>query len=385
MTVGIEIRIFDPVAANRPAFGRVGLTTAATGISTTSKLAAPGDFTITIPLGARYADAFLPGRLVLIDRTFWGVIDGRVLEAGEQGQQVTASGRDLKGLTVDRITLPPLVSSVAGTQGYDVVTGTTEACMKHFVDANMVRSADPLRNIPGLLIALDQGRGVQDDKYMSRHDGLSDVLQALGEAAGLGYDIIPDLDNGAYVFDVVQGVDRSGIQSDRPRIVFDISRRTAQAQTYTDSRTDARNIFYATRSGAEYEDEALTMMYVRDGEETQGGIYRREQHLSLSVSTPEAGQEYEELQRAALQEAENYRPAESFTCVILDGRFQYGRDYFLGDTVTAQSREWGVTMHPMVTAMTTEYGETGITHTATFGKAPLNVFGRLRRQIRQGG
>lgn len=385
MTVGIEIRIFDPVTADSPAFGRMGLTTAATNISTTSKLAAPGDFTVTIPLGARYADELRPGRLVLIDRAFWGLIDARVLGADEQGQTVTASGRDLKGLSMDRITLPPLASGVAGAQGYDTVTGTTEYCMKHFVDANMVRSPDPLRNIPGLLIALDQGRGQPDDKYMSRHDGLADVLQALGEAAGLGFDITPDLDNGAYVFDVTQGVDRSGLQSDRPRIVFDIARRTAQAQTYTDSRTDARNIFYATRSGAEFEDEALTMMYVREGEETQVGLFRREQHLSLSASTPEAGQEYAELQRAALQEAENYRPAESFSCTILDGRFLYGRDYHLGDTVTVQNRDWGVTMHPMVTAMTTEYSENGITHTATFGKAPLNVFGRLRRQIKQGG
>lgn len=385
MTVAIEIRIFDPVTATRPAFGRVGLTTAATNVSMTSKLAAPGDFTVTIPLGARYADELRPGRLLLIDRAFWGLVDDLVLGADEQGQAATVTGRDLKGLTLDRITLPPLASGVAGAQGYDTVTGTTEFCMKHFVDVNMVRSLDPLRNIPGLLVALDQGRGLPDDRYMSRHDGLSSVLQALGEAAGLGYDITPDLEAGAYIFDIVQGVDRSGLQSDRPRIVFDMARGTAQSQTYSDSRADARNIFYATRGGAEFEDEALTMMYTRDGEEAQGGLFRREQHLSLSATTPEAGQEYEELRRAALQEAENYRPAESFACTILDGRLQYGRDYYLGDTVTVQNRDWGVTMHPMVTAMTTEYSENGIVRTATFGKAPLNVFGRLRRQIRQGG
>lgn len=383
--MGIEIRIFEPVTAERPAFGRVGLTTAATDISMTSKLAVPGDFTVTIPLGARYADELRPGRLVLIDRAFWGLVDDMVLGADEQGQAATVTGRDLKGLTLDRITLPPLASVVAGAQGYDVVAGTTEYCMKHFVDANMVRSLDPLRNIPGFLVALDQGRGLPDDRYMSRHDGLSNVLQALGDAAGLGYDIIPDLEDGAYVFDVVQGVDRSGLQSDRPRIVFDMARGTAQAQTYTDSRADARNIFYATRSGAEFEDEALTMMYTREGEEAMGGLYRREQHLSLSATTPEAGQEYEELRRAALIEAENYRLAESFSCTILDGRLQYGRDYHLGDTVTVQNLDWGVTMHPMLVAMTTEYGENGIVRTATFGKAPLNVFGRLRRQIRQGG
>lgn len=383
--MGIEIRIFAPLTAEHTEFERLGITSAATGITTLSKLAAPGEFSVTVPMDARYASALRRGRLLLIDRIFWGIVDDVRLNWDERGATMTASGRDLKGLAMDRITLPPASSSEPGTQGYDVYRGTTEALMKHYVDVNMVRTVQPLRSYPGLLVALDQGRGVAEDKYMSRHDQVSAVLQALGEAAGLGYDIVPDLEHGAYVFDVVRGTDRSGAQSDRPRVVFDISRRTARSQTYTDAGRDARNVFYATRSGAEFADEALTMLYVRADEAEQGGIYRREQHLSLSADTPEAGKEYEELRRVALIEAENYRPAESFDCVIQDGRYEYGRDYFLGDTVTAQNRDYGIVMHPMLTAMATEYGENGITRTATFGKAALNVFGRLRRQIKQGG
>lgn len=383
--MGIEIRLFEPVTAGRAQFERIGITQAAAGISFTSRLAAPGAFSFELPLGARYADKVRRGVLVLIDRAFWGIVDGVAWGWTQNGAALSVSGRDLKGLTMDRITLPPTSSTETGTQGYDTVTGTTEHCMKHYVDANMVRAIQAPRNYPGLLIALDGGRGTREDKYMSRHDQLSTVLQALGEAAGLGYDIAPDLDNGAYLFDVVQGVDRSGVQSARPRVIFDIALQTAQSQTYTDSGRDARNVFYATRSGAEFEDEALTMMYVRDGEEEAGGLFRREQHLSLSADTPEAGKEYEELRRVALIEAENYKSAESFECVIREGRYQYGRDYALGDTVTVRNREYGVEQHAMLTAITTDYGGEGITRTATFGKAPLNVFGRLRRQIRQGG
>lgn len=371
--------MFRPVEAGRGAFESVGLTYGAAGITTSEKLACPGSFSITLPCGARYADSLERGQLVRIDRRFWGIVDQLVYRWDDAGAEVEASGRQLKGLTMDRITLPPQAPALTGAQGYDAYNGTTEAVMKHYVAVNMVQAPHTARNYPGLLIAPDLGRGMRDDRYLSRHDRLDSVLQALAEAAGLGYDIVPDLAHGTYVFDVMEGVDRSGVQSERPRVVFDIARRTARGQAYTASQGEERNVFYATRSGAEFADEALTMMYVREGESEQGGLRRRERHLSLAADTPTAGEEYAELRRLALIEAGDYRMTESFTCAVLDGRMAYGRDYFLGDTVTVQSRAWGVTAHPMLTAMDTEYGGDGISRTATFGKAPLNVFGRLKR------
>lgn len=382
--MGIEVRIFAPVTAERLSFERLGITQMAANISTTTNLSAPGHFSLTIPFGARYADQLKEGALLLIDRGFWGLIDSVDYEAGASGETVTVSGRDLKGITTDRIILPPQATGGAAAHGYDAQQGTTEAIMRHYVSANMIDTLQPLRSVPGLRLAPNQGRGVPNDRYASRHDRLSEVLQALADAAGLGYDIVPDLDQGEYVFDIIQGIDRSGVQSDRPRVVFDLSRSTAQSQVYRSSRQDARNAFYATMSGAEFEDEALTMMYVREDEAELGGLYRREQHLVISADTPTPGDEYNELRRYALIEADQYRPAESFECEIIEDRLRYGVDYFVGDTVTVQHRGWGVTMHTMLVAMTTDYSAAGITRRATFGKAPLNVFGRLKQQMRGG-
>ena len=181
------------------------------------------------------------------------------------------------------------------------------------------------------------------------------------------------------------GEDHTAGQSDRVRVIFDIRRRTALSMAYDYDAGDSRNVFYTTMDGAEFADEALTVTYLREGETEPRGIRRREQHLSVSADTPIAGEEYSELRRKALMEAERYRAAESLTCEIAEGPYRYREDYCLGDIVTLRCREWGVSMDARLTEMTTEYSAGGVRHTAVFGTAPLTVFGRLRRQLRRGG
>lgn len=381
----VEIRIFDPPEAGSPVFRNVGRSTAATGVTTVERLYTPGHFTVEIPWEARHAEKLVQGRLVWIAGAYWGIVDDVGLAADAGGQMLTVSGRQLKGLAEDRITIPPDFTQVSGAQGYDAVTGTTEAVMKHFVQANMINPAQPSRALYGLETAPDLGRGVAQDKYMSRHEALSGVLSALGEAAELGWDILPDLEGHRLVFDVVEGQDHTALQSERKRVVFEVERKTALAQRYSRNTSDSRNLFYATLAGSEFADEALTVTYLREGEEEPVGIRRREAHLNLSADTPVAGDEYNELRRLALIEAERYRDAESFTCEIApDGLYRYGRDYALGDLVTVRSRSWGITMHARLTELQTQYGPGGFTRTATFGKAPLNVLGRMKRQIAKG-
>lgn len=183
---------------------------------------------------------------------------------------------------------------------------------------------------------------------------------------------------------MVAGLDHTGIQSDRKRAVFDLERGSAQSQTYTRNTSDSRNLFYATLSGAEFADEALTATYLRDGEAEPVGIRRREKHLDLSADTPVAGEEYNELRRKALIEAEGFKPAESFSCEIAPGPLVYRTDYSLGDLVSVVNRPWGVTMHTRLTELRTAYSAAGITRTATFGTAALEVIGRLKRQMSKG-
>lgn len=380
----MEVRIYDPPVSSAPTFRSAGLATGATAISLIERHYTPGNFTLEIPWGARHADKLAKGRLVRIDRAFWGIIDDLSLAAEVSGVMLTAAGRQLKGLTMDRITIPPDFTVITGAQGYDAATGATETVMKHYVAGNMYNPAQPSRILYGLEIAADLQRGVPDDKYMSRHQVLSDVLSALGEASGLGYDIIPDLQRHKLCFDVVAGADHTAGQSDRMRVIFDVQRKTALSQQYQHSTGDSRNLFYTTMDGSEFADETLTVTYTREGEDEPVGICRREQHLSISADTPVEGDEYNELKRLALIEAESYRPAESFTCELGQGPYIYRKDYAVGDLVTVRNQEWGVTMDARLTEMQTNYNSNGISYTATFGTAPLNVVGRLKRQIQRG-
>ena len=380
----MDVRIYDLPELSAPTIRVVGRPTGVTSAEVTERLWTPGNFTLEIPAEARHAEKLIPGRAVWIEQGLWGIIDDMRLRHDASGAVREVSGRQLKGLTGDRITIPPAANPVVGAQGYDTATGSTETVMKHFVAANMGPGGQVARVVFGLQIATDHGRGVQDDKYMSRHDVLSDVLSALGEGAGLGYDIVPDLNTHKLVFDIIQGEDHTARQSDRPRVVFSIRRKSALSQEYVLSTGDSRNVFYATLSGSEFADETLTATYLREGEEEPVGFRRREKHLSISSDTPTPGEEYNELRRKTLLEAESFRTAESFSCEIAPGPTQYRRDYRLGDLVSVVNEEWGVEMHARLVEMKTSYSASGVSYTATFGAPALNVFGRLRRQMEKG-
>ncbi len=380
--MGIEIRIYEPPTAASPHFKRVGITSRASRISMTESFYGPGAFEIELPFGTLYADQLKKYNLVFIGQYFWGIIRSVSISALKDAETITVSGLDLNGLLSSRPTVPPQFTDVVGALGYDPAVGSSETVMKQFVAHNVIESLQPMRNITGFVIAPDLGRGIPDDKYMTRFEFLSEVLQKIGENARLGWKITPDLDAHSFIFDVLEGVDRTYGQHVNPRIVFSPGRGTVEAQDYINSDAAMRNVFYTTRSGAEFADEALTVMYTREGEDEPEGIYRWEQHLTVSAETPEAGEEYNELRRQALIEAENYRTDESFTCRTLDTRHRYGRDYFLGDFVTVQNLEWGISSDMQITGAAHEIDSSGVKLTLTFGRSPLNVFGRIMRQIR---
>ena len=382
--MAVEIRIYEAPEADAPAFRCVGLAMAATSVELVERHYTAGHFTVEIPWEARHAGKLRAGRLVRIGE-FWGIIDELSLSASGSGNLLSVTGRELKGLTQDRITIPPAFTAVTGAQGYDPANGPTETVMKHFVAANLLNPAQPSRVLYGLELAPDLGRGTPDDRYLSRHEMLSDVLCALGEASGLGYSITPDLTRHKFVFDVTEGADHTAQQSERKRVILDVRRKTALSQQYRYAAGDSRNLFYTTLAGSEFADEALTVTYVREGEEEPAGIRRRETHLSISADTPIAGEEYNELRRLALLDAERYRAAESFTVELAPGPNVYRRDYKGGDLVTVQNQDWGVTMDARLTEMQTNCSAGGVTYSATFGTAPLNVVGRLRRMIGKGG
>ena len=346
-----------------------------------------GEFEFSVANDAYGSDRFDKYLLVLINRSYWGLILSieKQMDASG-GNMLTISGIDLKGLINARVTTPPgfTYQEVGGIAGFDTATGSTETCMKHFIASNFFDNNSPTRSVAGLTIAPDLGRGFSADKYMTRFEPLSEVLYALGRGAGIGYAIVPDINAGTLVFDCIEGLDRSALQSVNPRIVFEIERRNVAAMTYQNSDKNMRNLFYASLSGSTFIDDTYTATVTRGVAPLPTGIHRWEQHLDISASHPTAGAELDELVRLALARAESYVSVETFQAQILNTPLSYGVDYFIGDIVTVQNREWGITMNTRLTSMTIEASNSGIAHNATFGDAAVNIFERLKREIRGG-
>lgn len=371
----MEIRIFDLPTSGHGLTNR-GWLRGATSISLTSKLHTPGWWTMTVPVDAPGAAALAKGRLLSVDG-YCGVIDNISAPTDTSGRRLEVSGYDLKGLSRRRVVMPD-------ASGYAAYTGATETIVKALLSDNLGVAAAADRQMPAVVITPDALRGISDDKWRGRYVSLDEALTELCDAAGIGYDAVPDLATGEIVFDIIAGTDRSAQQSDRPRIVLATARRTLISSSYSYTESDSRNVIYATAGGYEYAEDALTQTYTRD-DDIPSGYDRREMSGEYSVSGVDGEDKYTELRRLAQAALTEYQQTESMTAEVASGGlYEYGRDYMLGDRVTVMDADLGVTFHAQVTEVTRTYSASGVKTSVTFGRPRLDVIGRLRRLTRGG-
>lgn len=117
-------------------------------------------------------------------------------------------GTDDSVLLGERIAYPTPTSAdlEEQTSAYDVRSGSAETIAKAYVNANMGAGAPAVRQVSGLTIGTDLGRG-STLLVNARFDKLGELLYGILTPSNLGFDI---LQNGSgLVFDVFQPQDRS--------------------------------------------------------------------------------------------------------------------------------------------------------------------------------
>lgn len=379
--------LYSPLRTEGETFttNQLRATSQAFDISFTQHYCNVGEFAFSVPVVDKACAYLYPGIIIAVDGEYWGI----VRELDQVGDYVTVMGEDLNGILAQRITLYPDQPEASGLQGYDAIKDvTTEALVKYFVNGNAVNPADPMRKIIGLEIAEDQGRGVENDAYMTRFEVLSDVLTKNLELREMGWRVTPDLVRGKYVFDVYEGIDRTGDQYDNPRVVFDVELRNALSIEYILSAKSERNIFYASLSKNRKATEALTCMYARDDDYVTSGIDRREQHLNVSMDVDAQENIYNEMRDYALKDAEQYDATRTIT-VEDAGRYVYGVDYALGDIVTVQASggiAGEIAGHARIITIDTAWLPSGgRQYTLTLGDARFTVVDVLNRKINNEG
>jgi hypothetical protein len=297
-----------------------------------------------------------------------GIIEHRENQMNDDGSttdELTITGHELKQLAFRRVTVP------TGSDGYDSESGKQETIMKAFVNNNLVKATDSSRNVPGLIIAADQQRGITD-AWRSRFDVLSDKLAEIGKYAKLGWEIYINLSSSKFVFDVAAGVDHTTSQFQNSTVFFSEDFDNVKNEHLIESLLNTANIGYCGGSG----DDANRLIQ-KIGDTT--GFERIEQFIDCSDADTAA-----ELLTIGTQKLGELKEIQTLeTEVIPDNSFIYGIDYDLGDRVTVISRKWGLQMDTQITAVKEVYESGKISLEATFGTTIPNLLTIFKRKTKQ--
>ena len=112
--------------------------------SYTKRFAKSGEFSLVMPFLTELLSALKLNGIISIDGDWLWIQD-----ISYDGQTISVSGKDCKGFLESRICLYADPQHV-GTAGYDVATGTTAQCIKHYLDNNCIglTGMDAVRNLP---------------------------------------------------------------------------------------------------------------------------------------------------------------------------------------------------------------------------------------------
>lgn len=315
-----------------------------------------GDFEIYVQKTPATAELLQAGRLVTRpDDVEVGIIEKINIENDPQnGKMLTASGRFAKSILERR-----LIYNLSGTVNTPtILRGNVETEVRRLVTENAINCTfDSKRNIPllalgdvaGLPQKIVDENGAAAQKQVS-YQNLLQYTDALLQEYGLGATVIMDEDAGKLRYVVYGGIDRSweNAAGNEP-VVFSKEFDNITSSSYTYDETPERN--FALIGGA---GEGVERFYAAvDG--AQAGLQRRELWVDAAsinrtykdendVEQTYSDSDYSAMLHAAgKQQLNAQKTAEQFDGAIdiQNSRWQYNRDFSLGDIVTTQDDDMG--------------------------------------------
>ncbi len=289
----------------------------------------------------------------------------------------TVTGYDLNVMLRDRLTMPAIdENGVMGEK--DLIQGTTEACVKHFIDYNMINSLVPERNYPRFAIGEDKGRGLAADSYYCGKQSVEDVVCALCEGADLGYRVRLDVSPNStspetplIIFDVAEQVDKSADQSDRNRVIFSAGMKNINKTERETGITSNKNALWCEAGG------------IHDGfvfesdNEAPASWNRREEYVSLSVADKDSEADLRLYGRREM--TDKFALTDSLT-VEAGNPLDLGVVYDVGDIITVYDSERKVQLDSVISAASVK--RSGAEHTVkiTLGESKPKLIDKYAKQ-----
>ena len=268
--------------------------------------------------------------------------------------KMVIKGLQLKQYLSRRITKPVGVA-------YDRKNTNAETIMKSYVAS--------YANIPSLTIADDLGRGGVF-VYQTRYKPLDEELSKLGKVSGLGWNISLDLENKQFVFDIIEGLDRTAGQSVNSNAIFSADFDNVTEQSFMQSKMSYANVAIVAGRG-----EGINRDIDIIGDAT--GFDRYEVFIDARDI-----EDISDLADRGLQELSAREKVLSFESDILtDSNLFYGVDFNIGDLVTIQNKKWNITLNTRIDSIKEIYEANGFKLEATFGNAVPSFLDIIKKKL----
>lgn len=274
--------------------------------------------------------------------------------------EVTVKGFGLGFWFTDRITYP--------LQGKDTFykNDYAENIMYELVKFNSINSTIANRNFENLISNTSQGRGLKL-AFETRYKALSDELTSISTASKLGHCVKFDYKKKEFVFEVVQGVDKTVNQADNPPCIFSKRYDNIQELEYIKDISDYKTTAVVAGQG----EGAAREIVVVNGDLV--GQARKE--LFVDARDIESGSN---LGDRGLSKLAEKAIVESFECSVDTN--DYMNEWNLGDFVTILDDEIEVVSDVQVVEVREIYESGILTIEPVFGE-PVTVFGDKFRQL----
>lgn len=329
----------------------------------THKFHGVGNFELHVHFDTKYAENLIRGNYISVDDRgdCVGFIRSRSIKKKDNIWVIR--GYTLKGILSKRITYP---LSGRDTQR---VSGNYETVMKEIVRFNCINPENPKRKMPRLTIAQDLQRG-NFGTWETRYKKLEEELEEISLASMIGWEVYFDSENKQLIFDVRDRVDRSANQSDRPPVVFAIDYENIEDLDYLEDSSNYKNVAIVAGQG-----QGADRMVVELGSMSE--IDREE--LFIDARDIEASTD---LPSRGLQKLSEFKYVETFDGTITAGKYVFGKDYFLGDTVTLRDAQWAITLDTLVTEVKEVWEGGQYKSEPVFGNNIPTVWSEIKRDMK---
>ena len=224
-------------------------------------------------------------------------------------------------------------------------------------------------------------------RYQVTGKSLSDIFQPLSETYDIGYEVYLNMEEKAFEFTLFRGKDLTiGNKDGNKPVIFGTDFNNILKSEYVSDNNNYRNVAYVAGEG---EGENRVVVEVKQTE--SAGFFRREivvdaRDIQKANSTTKmTDEEYNELlQQRGKENLSELRKVESYDAELMSDAktgFVYGKDYFLGDTVSVVDKNLGVILSAKITEVTVTFAEDGYTVEPTFGFGLPTLYDKLKKGV----